>query len=343
MNPLWLQSRVVKVPVLSEGSTVELKESLAAAFDLPLNAPLRMLFKGKNIPIDQDTRCEDVGLHDGVTIMVMHSKSSDVEAVQTAKPERMRGFEEGDRRQATGGLGVVGSGGSSVSAAYSSRAKLSQYRFHSLQPLTELPPGVKPDSAACYARLDELAKDGAVMKILEEHRWSIGKLCEMPPEGLVGVSQSCLMGLNRNKGEEILLRLRTDDWSGLRPYLSVIDVLLHELAHCVHSDHDNEFKALWALLKMEYAQHRSRLQSGRSTAATGVYDPSAQWAASDSERSAHQLGGAAPPHLSATEAAAAAAAARASAVAACRRVAQPNTQLTSANTPADCEECQMEE
>ena len=44
------------------------------------------------------------------------------------------------------------------------------------------------------------------------------------------------MGLNKNKGEEILLRLRTDDWAGLRPYLSVIDVLLHELAHCVHSD-----------------------------------------------------------------------------------------------------------
>ena len=41
----------------------------------------------------------------------------------------------------------------------------------------------------------------------------------------------CLMGLNVNHGEKILLRIRTDDFTGFRKYLYVRDVLMHELAH----------------------------------------------------------------------------------------------------------------
>ena len=66
---------------------------------------------------------------------------------------------------------------------------------------------------------------------MASHEFSVGLLAEMPPEGMVGVSQSCLMGFNRNRGMEIHLRLRTDDWAGLRPYASIVDVLCHELAH----------------------------------------------------------------------------------------------------------------
>ena len=43
-------------------------------------------------------------------------------------------------------------------------------------------------------------------------------------QGYVGVSSSCLMGLNRNRGQSIHLRLRTDDWKGLRPYAAVVQV-----------------------------------------------------------------------------------------------------------------------
>lgn len=43
-------------------------------------------------------------------------------------------------------------------------------------------------------------------------------------QGYVGVSSSCLMGLNRNRGQSIHLRLRTDDWHGLRPYEAVVQV-----------------------------------------------------------------------------------------------------------------------
>ena len=43
------------------------------------------------------------------------------------------------------------------------------------------------------------------------HRWTVPLLAEMPPEGKVGVSESCVLGYNVNAGAEIHLRLRTDD------------------------------------------------------------------------------------------------------------------------------------
>lgn len=39
----------------------------------------------------------------------------------------------------------------------------------------------------------------------------MGLLSEMPPEGKVGVSAVCVLGYNVNRGQEISLRLRTDD------------------------------------------------------------------------------------------------------------------------------------
>merc|ERR1712125_153888 len=59
--------------------------------------------------------------------------------------------------------------------------------------------------------------------------------------GQVGQSDVCVMGLNQNKGQKILLRLRTDDLKGFRKILSIRKVLFHELAHNVHSEHNGDF------------------------------------------------------------------------------------------------------
>ena len=58
-------------------------------------------------------------------------------------------------------------------------------------------------------------------------------LSEMAPEGKVGVSAMCVLGYNVNKGREISLRLRTDDYGGFRKYLRIRETLVHELAHMV--------------------------------------------------------------------------------------------------------------
>ena len=122
-----------------------------------------------------------------------------------------------------------------------------------------------------------------------QHRWRVGIMTEMAPEGYVGVSPVCILGFNKvwpliiitykkmkmlflpvnmfpenwdvktskgtpaliyqhrpeqrspctyiyhfdlmlqNQGEEISLRLRTDDLKGFRKYQSIKKTLLHEL------------------------------------------------------------------------------------------------------------------
>ncbi len=47
----------------------------------------------------------------------------------------------------------------------------------------------------------------------------------------------CVLGYNVNKGQEISLRLRTDDWRGFRKYARIRETLIHELAHMVGAQH----------------------------------------------------------------------------------------------------------
>jgi hypothetical protein len=54
------------------------------------------------------------------------------------------------------------------------------------------------------------------------------------------------LGLNRNRGEVIELRLRTDAYDGYRDYKTIRKTLCHELAHNVHGPHDRNF---WDLCK----------------------------------------------------------------------------------------------
>lgn len=224
-----------------------LKAAVKAAFALDTNAELKVLAKGKVLGSDAQV----TALPPNAKLMVMASKAADVAAVDEAPRERMRGFEEDDVRQRTGGLGKAASG---AAAAYKSRTSGPTYKFHALQALSPLPPGVTPGVAAAEQRLRELSEDPGILGVMKKHKFIVGKLSEMPPQGQVGVSEMCVMGLNRNAGQEILLRLRTDDGGGLRPYASVVPVLLHELTHNVWSEHDNNFKQLNSQLNREYKE-----------------------------------------------------------------------------------------
>lgn len=52
--------------------------------------------------------------------------------------------------------------------------------------------------------------------------------------------------MNRDGGEVIELRLRTDAYDGYRDYKTIRKTLCHELAHNVHGPHDRNF---WELCK----------------------------------------------------------------------------------------------
>jgi hypothetical protein len=108
-----------------------------------------------------------------------------------------------------------------------------------------------PDEPKARAILTQLANDPGILACMEKHNWHVGSLAELYPEGNVGQSPVCVMGLNKNRGQQILLRVRTDDLKGFRKMLSIKKVLFHELAHNVHSEHNAEFFQLMRQIEQE--------------------------------------------------------------------------------------------
>jgi hypothetical protein len=147
----------------------------------------------------------------------------------------------------------------------------SPYKFERIETLN------LPDQARAQEILEELARDRGIQKVLEKHKWSVGCLAEMYPEGAVGVSDVCVMGLNVNKGQKILLRIRTDDLLGFRKMLSIRKVLYHELAHNVWSDHDDNFHMLMRQIEAEahnldFKNHGGRVLSSERAVSTSGHE-----------------------------------------------------------------------
>ncbi|KAI9489856.1 WLM domain-containing protein [Zychaea mexicana] len=109
----------------------------------------------------------------------------------------------------------------------------SQYTFHRITVIDEFP---QPEQARKL--LERLRDDRGIRAIMQQRKWSVGELTELTP------FEATILGYNRNAGQLIAIRLRTDDLSGFRHYDSIRKVLLHELTHNVWSDHDDNFRAL---------------------------------------------------------------------------------------------------
>jgi hypothetical protein len=159
------------------------------------------------------------------------------------------------------------------------------YRFHTIQTLPNL-----PDEHKAREILSKLASDPGILSVMAKHKWSVGALCELYPEGLVGVRDVCVLGLNENRGQRIFLRLRTDDLKGFRKILSIRKVLYHELAHNVHSDHGDNFFMLMRQIEREAKELDWSSNRGSTEGATRHqhYDSSA----SSTHQQAHTLGNA---------------------------------------------------
>lgn len=85
-------------------------------------------------------------------------------------------------------------------------ATRSQHGFQSIETI----PGL-PEQDKARRILNELANDPGVLHVMKKNNWTVPVLAELYPDGMVGVSDVCVMGLNQNNGQKILLRLRTDD------------------------------------------------------------------------------------------------------------------------------------
>ncbi|KAG2415284.1 hypothetical protein HFD88_006475 [Aspergillus terreus] len=127
----------------------------------------------------------------------------------------------------------------------SSTASNNNYTFHRLVPLSYLP---RPERSLAF--LTRLRDDPGIRAAMAKHRFAVPLLTEMDP-ALHTTMESRTLGLNRNKGEAIELRLRTDAYDGYRDYRTIRKTLCHELAHCVFSEHDRDFWDLTAQIERE--------------------------------------------------------------------------------------------
>lgn len=147
-------------------------------------------------------------------------------------------------------------------SAFNSKKDL-QDRIGELQVLHG-PEWQTPPPSKALSLLRRLANDPGIVGIMKKHDWRIGILEEMPPEGFVGISPVCVLGLNTNKGMKVSLRLRTDDREGFRNYHTIRATLLHELAHNDISEHDNSFWTLVSKLNKEVIELDWTKSSGRT-------------------------------------------------------------------------------
>ena len=85
--------------------------------------------------------------------------------------------------------------------------------------------------------------------------------------------ESKTLGLNRNRGEVIELRLRTDAYDGYRDYKTIRKTLCHELAHNVFGEHDRKFWDLTNEIEKEVERGDWR-SGGHALTSQEFYNPS---------------------------------------------------------------------
>lgn len=138
---------------------------------------------------------------------------------------------------------------SGKSKAPRSKADETGYTFLRVEPLKGLP---KPNVSLNL--LMRLKNDPGIVAAMRKHKFTVSLLTEMEPLSHTETTHegtSRILGLNRNAGEVIELRLRTDAHDGYRDYKTIRKTLCHELAHNVHGDHDAAFWTLCHQIEKE--------------------------------------------------------------------------------------------
>ncbi|KAF2791375.1 zinc metallo protein-like proteinase [Melanomma pulvis-pyrius CBS 109.77] len=141
-----------------------------------------------------------------------------------------------------------------------------QYTFHTLRPLPYLP---NPERSLRF--LERLRDDAGIKAAMRAHKFSVPLLTEMDP-AMHTTQESRTLGLNRNQGEVIELRLRTDAYDGYRDYKTIRNTLCHELAHNVWGPHDQNFWNLCKQIEREVARDDWKA-GGKSVGNQEYYEP----------------------------------------------------------------------
>lgn len=217
--------------VFHEDSTIsDLFDEIEATFDIPKANQKVIVPKGpllKYPPKDPQQAITSVA---GKKLLLMGSGTAEIEAVRNmcakvAKRNAARMAQWANRRQ--------------PAHQRQSTTVETKYTFLQVRPLQGLP---RPERS--QALLMRLKADPGIVASMRKHKFAVSLLTEMEPLAHTQSTHegtSRILGLNRNHGEVIELRLRTDAHDGYRDYKTIRKTLCHELAHNVHGDHDRHF------------------------------------------------------------------------------------------------------
>ncbi|ORZ33826.1 WLM domain-domain-containing protein [Catenaria anguillulae PL171] len=223
------QRRQFDLDGIDPGSTTVLhvKESVAEWSGIPIDGQ-KLVFKGKILA--NDATLANVGLVAATTpgdqktykLMLTGSSSADVQKIQNL---RVRQPFKPPAYTPVAAARAQPRDLASISGEH-------QYTFHEISVLA------LPMADQARSILERLRDDQGIRGIMQQNKWAVGRLIELSP------TEHTILGYNQNKGATIALRLRTSDFSGFRHFDSIRKVLLHELAHMVWSEHDENFHAL---------------------------------------------------------------------------------------------------
>ncbi|CCG82448.1 putative Zinc metalloproteinase [Taphrina deformans PYCC 5710] len=230
---------------LPDASTVAaLKDLIHESLDLPPGTQ-KLLAKGK-------VAGPDSIVQDGTRFMLLATSAESISAVSTSLA-----------RSGTGtGTGTRGTPGTRVGLNRTIEPA-TPYIFDRIVALPHLP---SPSTSQTF--LERLARDAAIRHLMRRRHLRVALLTELDPRAHT-THDSKVLGLNRNAGEQVLLRVRTDTLDGWRDYRTVRATLVHELAHNTHTDHDRAFWDLFNAMSREVAE----FESGRAMAPGEVFVP----------------------------------------------------------------------
>lgn len=260
----------IELPTSPELTVGQVKSAIADATDDSVQmspSDVKLLFKGKVLSDDDDRIMNVLGAKSAKVYRLIATGMSTME-----QSDNQKHFEEGLKRAPRIRDDITNEGqqemirrrhmGQAMLRKAAARGGGSQHKycFGAIETLPNL-----PEENKARQILTQLANDVGVLACMAKHQWNVGCLAELYPDGKVGESAVCVMGLNQNRGQKILLRLRTDDLKGFRKILSIRKVLFHELAHNVHSDHDDKFFQLMRQIERECNELDWTQGSGTST------------------------------------------------------------------------------
>lgn len=261
---------------------VQTGDSISQIFDFIEEIPeldfprenCKLICKGKVFrPDDQVSLVGESRLSPGAKLMLMATSSHDAAFVKSQRADPLvKGFTEEDRDERNRKKRAM----AATISAWGTKQDF-DYRFNSIKAEFKYS---SPSPYDAEKLLQKLTTDPGIIEIMKTRQFKVGILTEMSPveaqermakKGTPGMD---LLGYNQNAGEMIVLKLRTDNTKGFRPYHDLINTLIHELTHNVWGPHDHNFWKLFGELKAQYMKfHRFWSHGGHAadSNATGQF------------------------------------------------------------------------